>query len=63
MIARLYVLDSLTYPEEASYWLNYAFKLAYQMFNDCPNEKAQDTQKILTNLKRCQAMQCAWLID
>lgn len=28
MIARLYVLDSLQYPDEAEYWLNYAHKLA-----------------------------------
>ena len=27
MLARLYVLDSHTYPEEAEYWLNYNFKL------------------------------------
>ena len=28
MIARLYVLDSLKYPKESEYWLNYAIYLA-----------------------------------
>ena len=32
MIARLYVLDSLQYPDEAEYWLNYAHNLATKLY-------------------------------
>lgn len=41
MLARLYVLDSLNYPEEAKYWLKYATKLAGQHINDL--ETASDS--------------------
>ena len=34
MLARLYVLDSLTYPDEAKYWLTYAKLLAIEQLED-----------------------------
>ena len=66
MLARLYILDSLSYPEEAKYWLKYATKLAGQHINDL--ETASDSQtlaekKALTHMKRVQVLECAFLID
>ena len=63
MIARLYVLDSITYPHEAEYWLQYAHSLAVLMYEDCDDEEASRVRKLMTNVKRCQALNCAWLID
>ena len=66
MLARLYVLDSLTYPDEAKYWLSYAQKLAREMIEDPSLPRNRDTmasKKAETHLKRVTALECAWLID
>ena len=74
MIARLYVQDSLTYPKQAEYWLNYAQNLAAQLleraeesreggYAENEEEEFDEHGKLLTNLKRCQALRCAFMID
>ena len=64
MIARLYVSDSLRYPDQAEYWLNYAHELAAKMLMDCKEEgEGHQTRRLLTNVKRCQALRCAFLMD
>ncbi len=53
MIARLYVLDSINYPKQAEYWLEYAHKLACKMHDACQDQnKAIKMSKVVTNLKR-----------
>lgn len=34
MIARIYVSDSLRYPQQAEYWIDYAHELAVKMLVD-----------------------------
>ena len=52
LICRIYVQDSLTYPRQAAYWLEYAHDIATKIYDEC-TDKAQIKQtKALTNLKR-----------
>ena len=68
MLARLYVLDSLSYPDEAKYWLRYATKLAGQQIDELSYVVDNNTETIAgrkskTHMKRLQALECAYLID
>lgn len=52
MIARLYVSDSLRYPEQAEYWLDYAHILAVKMLEEAMEAEEEEKAWLLANVKR-----------
>lgn len=51
MIARLYVSDSLRYPTQAEYWLDYAHILSVKMLEEAM-EAEEEPSWLLANVKR-----------
>ena len=63
LIARIYVSETLDYPEQSQYWVMYAHELAEHIYDDCQSQNEIDITKSETNLKRVQSLSCAYLID